>query len=161
MRLEFFSVPVRDGAAAARELNRFLASHKVSALERGLVQDGPNSCWSVCVTVVDDGAKGQGARKGRIDYREVLSAADFAVFAELRSLRKELAQRDGVPAYALFTNEQLAAMARQRPQTADELGRIEGVGASRVEKYATAFLDILRSHPNQTEPADEAGENDS
>ncbi|MBI4754199.1 MAG: HRDC domain-containing protein [Betaproteobacteria bacterium] len=51
-----------------------------------------------------------GGKRERIDYREVLNEQDFAVFADLRRLRKGLAEQDGVPAYALFTNEQLVAL---------------------------------------------------
>ena len=50
----------------------------------------------------------EGRNEGRIDYKEVLSAPEFERFARLRLLRKELAEKEGVPAYAIFTNEQLA-----------------------------------------------------
>lgn len=84
------------------------------------------------------------AGKGsKVDYREVLSEADFKLFARLRTLRKELAEHEGVPAYALFTNEQLAAMVARRVRTPAELGAIPGVGAARVEKYASRFLELL------------------
>ncbi len=49
-----------------------------------------------------------------------------------------------MPAYALFTNEQLAAMVRQRVATAAALAEIDGVGAARVAKYGAPFLDVLR-----------------
>jgi hypothetical protein len=45
-----------------------------------------------------------------VDYKEVLNEADFAVFSRLRDLRKVIAEKEAVPAYAIFTNEQLAAM---------------------------------------------------
>jgi superfamily II DNA helicase RecQ len=79
----------------------------------------------------------------RTDYREVLKEQDFAVFAQLRSLRKAVAEREGVPAYALFTNEHLAEMVLKRAATATALGTIEGVGKARMEKYGALFLDVL------------------
>ena len=54
------------------------------------------------------------ARRGKVDFKEVLSDPEFAVFARLRALRKERADAEGVPAYALFTNEQLAEMVQRR-----------------------------------------------
>jgi superfamily II DNA helicase RecQ len=78
-----------------------------------------------------------------VDFKEVLSEAEFAVFARLRALRKQLAEAEGVPAYALFTNEQLAEMVQQRVSTATGLRQIAGVGEARVEKYGPAFLDLL------------------
>jgi superfamily II DNA helicase RecQ len=52
-----------------------------------------------------------------------------------------------VPAYALFTNEQLAAMVTRRTRSLEALGAIDGVGKSRVEKYGPAFLAILAAAP--------------
>lgn len=51
MRPHFFSVPVVDPGSAAAELNAFRASHRVVAVQRELIHDGPCRTWSVCVTV--------------------------------------------------------------------------------------------------------------
>ena len=75
---------------------------------------------------------------------EVLPAAEFAVFAKLRALRKELSEPEGLPAFALFTNEQLADMVRHRVSSHEDLKGINGVGQARVEKYGDAFLRILK-----------------
>ena len=45
-----------------------------------------------------------------MDYKEILKSEDFAVFARLRDLRKEIAQAEAVPVYTVFTNEQLAQL---------------------------------------------------
>ncbi len=74
----------------------------------------------------------------------MLSERDFAQFAELRNLRKALAEREGLPAYALFTNEQLAEMVRRRVDSVAAMGKIEGVGPARLEKYGEAFVQALR-----------------
>jgi hypothetical protein len=60
----------------------------------------------VCVSYLAADGRPEPAKHGNVDYREVLDDKDFAVFAKLRTKRKELADKDGVPAYALFTNEQ-------------------------------------------------------
>ena len=52
-----------------------------------------------------------------------------------------------MPAYAVFTNEQLATMVRRRVTTVADLGEIDGVGKSRIQKYAAPFLEILRNAP--------------
>jgi len=144
MRLYFATIPVFGGAEAAEELNRFLAGHRVVSVERELVQDGGASAWAVCVVYLDGESAAVPTRRGRVDYREVLPEEEFAVFARLRALRKTLADRDGVPAYALFTNEQLVTMVRQRVSSPADLSAIAGVGPARVEKYGREFLEILR-----------------
>ncbi|MEE8526802.1 MAG: HRDC domain-containing protein [Thermoanaerobaculia bacterium] len=143
MKEKFFAVPALDPADAEEELNHFLSGHRVLAIDRQLVHDSTAAYWAVCVTWVDGGAGKAPIKRGKIDYREVLPPAEFSVFARLRSLRKTLADKEGVPAYALFTNEQLATMVRQRISTADELGKIVGVGPARVDKYGSAFLEAL------------------
>lgn len=147
MRLKFFHIPMVDPLAAEAELNQFLASHRVLEVQRHFVATGLDSGWAVCVAFVEGvaGSHDAGARKGKIDYREVLAEDEFAVYSRLRSLRKELAERDAVPAYALFTNEQLAAMVRQRVDSATSLAALEGVGQARVAKYGAPFLEVLRA----------------
>ena len=82
--------------------------------------------------------------KAVIDYKEILPPVDFVTFARLREVRKELAKAEQVPAYAIFTNEQLAEIAKILPASANALSKIEGVGESRVEKYGGQFLKVLK-----------------
>lgn len=160
MRLHFVTVPIHNCAAAEDELNNFLGSRRVVAVDRQLVPDGTRSAWAVCVAYVDgspvaaasDAADPSGKR-GRPDYREILPAAEFQVFARLRDLRKQIAEQDGVPPYAVFTNEQLADMVRRSVRSAADLARIEGIGPARIEKYAVRFLEILCAVPSATPPS--------
>ncbi len=138
MKMAFFAVPALDPGDAGQDLNRFLGAHRVLAVDRQLVSPAQGAYWAICVSYHDGQDGGAPIKRGKIDYKEVRSETDFAVFARLRVLRKEIAQREGVPAYALFTNEQLAAMVTQRVRTPEELGALSGVGPSKVEKYGQA-----------------------
>ena len=153
MRYRFFTIPIHDDGAAADALNRCLAEARVLAVDRQFVADGPNSAWAVCVAVHDGDGRSPPAtrRAGKIDYKEVLSADDFAVFARLRELRKQLAERDGVPPYAVFTNEQLAAIVQERVTSAAALKAIDGIGDARVEKYAAPVLGIMTAATSAAE----------
>lgn len=156
MHLRFFTVPIHGGDETAAELNRFLGAHRILTIDRSLVQDGANSAWALCVSFEPAADPSQpGKRGGKIDYREVLNEQDFAVFARLRTLRKELADGEGIPAYAVLTNEQLAELVQRRVQSATALREIAGVGEARVEKYGEAFLRLLReafAAPGATPP---------
>ncbi len=146
MQIKFFSIPVQNEAQANSELNSFLASHRVLSVERQLVQDGQQSFWAVCVTYGDQTsapAERATSKKPRVDYQEVLSPEDFAVYAKLRDLRRDLAAQAGAPVYALFTNEQLAAMVTGRVDSLTAMEKIEGVGKARVEKFGGNFLTVL------------------
>jgi len=144
MRFDFFTIPVIGGEDAADALNRLVGSVRVLSVDRQFVADGTSSCWAVCVLSQGGGQRPPGGgRRSGIDYREVLSEADFGVFARLRELRKELANRDGVPPYSVFTNEQLAQIVRRRATSISALREIEGVGEARADKYGAAILDIM------------------
>lgn len=128
----------------------------ILAIDRQFVHDGPNSAWALSVTYIDPGNRPPAtSRRSKIDYRELLSDADFAVFAKLRALRKSLADKEGVPAYALFTNEQLAEMVQRRVVTATGLRDIQGVGEARVDRHGEAFLAILRAEVSAPTPRSE------
>ncbi len=94
------------------------------------------------------------AQRSKVDYREVLNEQDFAVFAKLRDLRKEIAQASGVPVYAVFNNEQLAKMVQEKARTKADLEAIAGVGDARIEKYGPRFLDFLKQQWAVTNEAD-------
>jgi len=143
MKLAFFSIPVQSPMGVSGELNRFLESHVILGMERQFVQDGQNSLWAVCVSYQYGSAAAAADKTSKTDYKEILSEEDFAVYAKLRDLRKELAERDGVPVYAVFNNKQLAEMVQGRVTTKAALQAISGVGKARAEKYGTPFLKLV------------------
>lgn len=135
------------GESDCAELNAFLAAHRVLRVERQF----EGGTWHFLVEY--DGRGGDAALAGRtkpprVDYREVLSAEDFAVFAKLREVRKRLAEAEGVAVFAVATNEQLAQFARERATTLAALQAVPGFGESRTEKYGKAFLDVLKEIAN-------------
>jgi ATP-dependent DNA helicase RecQ len=73
-----------------------------------------------------------------------ISAADAPVFESLRALRAHLAREQNLPAYVIFHDATLRAMATQRPQSLKELGQINGVGLSKLERYGEQMLAVLR-----------------
>ena len=66
------------------------------------------------------------------------------LFEKLRALRKELADRAGVPPYIIFSDTSLAEMAAFRPTDPEAFQNIHGVGAHKLERYGPAFLNEIR-----------------
>lgn len=152
MAFQFFVVPARDHGEAAEELNRFLRGHRVLAVDRRWVEQGLDSYWSFCVDYLDRagapapsaGSKSPADARNRVDYREVLSPADFTRFVRLRTLRAEIAKAEAVPVYTIFTNEQLAKMVQGKAASRADLGKIDGIGEARVQKYGARFIECLK-----------------
>jgi superfamily II DNA helicase RecQ len=158
MPLKFLIVPACDPAAAEAEVNAFLGRYRVVAIDRRWIDQGGSSFWAICVDYFAPGAgearRGGSFGRSRIDYKQALSGGEFIAFSRLRELRKQIAQSEAVPVYAVFTNEQLAQAVQQRCRSAGDLHKIDGIGAARIEKYAEQMLAILCELP---ESGDEAG----
>jgi DNA topoisomerase-3 len=71
------------------------------------------------------------------------AASDSRVEEVLRNWRLVEARRRGVPAFRVFSDQALKAMAAKRPGTAAELLAIPGIGISTVEKYGALIYRLL------------------
>jgi superfamily II DNA helicase RecQ len=159
MPFKFLTVPINDDGRAEAALNAFVRSHRVLTVDRRWVDLGASSFWSFAIDYLD-GPPSYSAPSGRpvgakpkVDYKELLTAEEFAVFARLREVRQEIAAAESIPVYAVFTNEQLAKMAKSRATTRAALGRVEGVGEARLDKYAARLLDVLATAWGPTDEA--------
>jgi len=68
-------------------------------------------------------------------------------FERLRKLRKRIADERSVPAYVVFSDATLLAMADRRPTTEADMRGISGVGPKKLEQYGEAFLAELAAEP--------------
>ncbi len=70
-------------------------------------------------------------------------ACDEGLFAELRALRKKLADEKGVPPYVVFGDTSLRHMCRAYPRAEREFLAIPGVGAQKLADYGAAFMGAI------------------
>ena len=70
-------------------------------------------------------------------------APDNGLMQALKRLRIELARREGVPAYIIFTNATLADMAAKAPTDMEGFLRVSGVGRKKAERYGAQFLEVI------------------
>ncbi len=125
-------------------MNKFLGGVRVISVQKEIVATGGSSYWSFVIEYYRESDNTIAGRKNKIDYREVLSEEDFAVYSTLRELRKQIAEHEGVPVYTVFTNEQLSEMVKKRVMTNHELSQIPGVGEKKVGAYGERFIQKLK-----------------
>jgi superfamily II DNA helicase RecQ len=156
MQLKMFVIPIKNVSEAEAEMNGFLRGHRVLAVKKEFVADGENSFWTFCVEYLDGTAAvpGSGRRAPTVDYKEVLKPDEFEIFSRLRDWRKAEAGKEGVPVYAVLTNEQLAQVVQKKINSKAGLKEIEGVGDARVEKYGDALLQFLGELTTPQPPAE-------
>jgi DNA helicase-2/ATP-dependent DNA helicase PcrA len=70
------------------------------------------------------------------------SDVDERLFAALKEWRLEQAREQSVPAYCVFTDATLLAIAEAQPGTPEELIGIAGVGATKLDRYGPQVLAL-------------------
>jgi superfamily II DNA helicase RecQ len=143
MQIQIFNVPLTDAGESLAEMNRFLAGHKVLEVEQRFFQNEKGACWSFCVRYLPTATNMQNASKEKVDYKQVLSEAEFAIFSKLREIRKQIAITDAVPAYAVFTDEELAGITKLPIIEENKLMTVKGIGEKKVAKYGKQMMDML------------------
>ena len=137
------------------EVNAFLRAHRILSVDRHFVQDGTNSVWAICVSYLDDANQplarpARSARRsitGKCYPRRISRCSPSSAICA-----KSWPKREGIPAYALFTNEQLAEMVQRRVGTLNAMKEIEGVGNSPGSR-STAPNSSLCSRPRKFQRA--------
>lgn len=143
MPFAFFSIPAAARPEVAAELNAFLRSHRVLRVTQQWHER--EGAWAFNVEYVDGAVSSTSSPLGdKVDYKETLPPEQFEVFARLRTLRKTIAEREGTPVFAVFSNAQLAEIVQRGCQSAADLRAISGVGEARVAKYGAEVLEALK-----------------
>lgn len=99
-----------------------------------------------------DRATSNGPRKPVADVLQGLDASQRERFEAIRAWRVTTAHKEGVPPYVILTNRQLVEVAKQRPGTRAALGKLDGLGKKKLERYGGAILDLL--HPATADQAE-------
>ncbi|QRM29334.1 DNA helicase RecQ [Microvirga sp. VF16] len=84
-------------------------------------------------------------RRSRMEAESVVPTDD-PLLLDLKALRTRLAKEEGVPAYVIFSDRSLIDMVAKRPITVRAFGEIHGVGQAKLDRYADAFLEVLKAH---------------
>ena len=84
-----------------------------------------------------------GAGPAAIKAPIALDGAALERYAALKAWRAEVAREHNLPAYVIFHDATLAAIAKRAPQSLDDLQDISGMGAKKLEAYADAVLRVM------------------
>jgi superfamily II DNA helicase RecQ len=128
------------------EMNAFLRSKKILKVESQMVSDEQGAFWCFCVryllgSLPASRANSATRKKEKVDYKEVLDTAAFDRFSEMRVIRKQIAQDEAIPAYAVFTDAELAELAKMEGVLSlAKMKTVKGIGEKKIEKYGQQFL---------------------
>ncbi|MCQ0091009.1 DNA helicase RecQ [Roseovarius sp. M141] len=85
--------------------------------------------------------------------KALVSDEDAPLLSALKAKRRAFAEAQSVPAYIVFNDRTLIEMAELRPATLDQMARIGGVGAKKLEQYGDAFLSVINGDAAQMHPS--------
>ena len=135
------------GGRASRKPTRFLdglrpgvtgeRAFRTPKVKQSRKISAPSTC-RVCGKVLGSGSERKIGRCGDCPatYQE-------ATFEALRAWRLDQARENDVPAFVVFTDATLIAIAEARPTTIEQLGGLAGIGPSKLEKYGESVLLII------------------
>lgn len=78
-----------------------------------------------------------------ISINDRSSAEVEELYQRLQTLRKQLADQQGVPPYVVFANASLREMAQRQPQTLAQFSQIAGVGSRKLSQYGDTFTSEI------------------
>ena len=114
-----------------------LAGGRASELLKGKIR----------VTMRKNGLTATKAKSGRCGNKEEWNPSEETrlLFEALRAWRLEEARRLEQPAYCIFWDSALKAIAQAKPGTIEEMRRIDRIGNGRIEKYGEALLEVIKA----------------
>ena len=143
-RLSVFGIASADELALVRPVSRALiARDALRADPYGGLSFGPGAKpilkGEQQLTIAVPPPRRRGSRK-RFD------GPPDPLFDALREARRRLAAEAGVPPYVVFHDSTLREIAQSKPRNLDELGRVQGVGAVKLQRYGEAMLAAISTN---------------
>ena len=92
------------------------------------------------------------AAERRPQVKTLVAEEDAPLLSALKAKRRALAETASLPAYMIFPDKTLIEMAETRPQSLDDMARIGGVGAKKLERYGAEFLSVITGATEEMHP---------
>lgn len=144
MQIKLYTVPVFDSEKIEEELNRFLRGHRILQLERHFCADN-GGYWAIMIEYVDGDPVAEAppaSRRERKDFTEGLTEEEKLRFEYYKKVRKQLSDKNSIPAYLVFTNEELALLAKIPELSEDTTRNVKGIAPQRLKDYIRYFYTV-------------------
>jgi len=97
-------------------------------------------------------AEEKNSRKPQITKMAGEGEANTDLFTELKKIRYSISREENVPAYIVFNDKSLKAMASDLPVTENQFLAISGVGMNKMEQYGEEFMEVIRKFKTVAKP---------
>lgn len=117
-----------------------------SVLRIGKIEPLRNPDTKVIVKVHEEEKSARKTAERKRRSTDVLTGAGYELFEKLRSLRLEIARKEAMPPYIIFSDKTLIDMCVKLPQSVDDMQNVSGVGTVKCQKYGEAFAQVIRDY---------------
>ncbi len=147
MKIKLFTIPIYDYEEGERELNKFLESNQIEKIDKHFYSYSAGAVWCLMIEYEEKRLNSDSLpvsntskKSGKVDYKTTLSEKHFEIFSKLREARKKIANEEAIPAYAVFTDAELARIAELDSLTEEQIRTVKGVGEKKAEKFARRII---------------------
>ena len=137
MQIKIFNLSTVSSEDEIETVNKFLRGNRILDIDKQFLTNyDVNGVWSLFITYLPaNNTSTEMQRREKVDYKSRLERDAFERFTHLRAIRKQLANEDAVPAYAVFSDAELSQIAQLSCIDVLGISKISGIGERRVEKY--------------------------
>ena len=144
MQIKVFTIPLSGAEVSEAEVNAFLRGHRVLQIDRHFAAEG-GGYWTLFVEYMEGDPSDKVPPANRRDHRDVtvtLTEEQKARFERMKAIRRTIAARASLPAYLVFTNEELALLAQLPVVNEETTKHVKGIAPKRLGDFAKYFYDL-------------------
>lgn len=154
MQFKSFRISISSPEQSEGDLNAFLRSHRILSVERHFCSD-QGGFWAIIVEYAEDGHADVARpvkRRDRVSVSDELNVEEKLRFERYRKIRYNVSLERGVPAYAIFTDKELAILSRFEELDLDGVKGLKGLSPAHLEDNLHYLLEIKTDETSGRKP---------
>ncbi len=141
--IRIFTIPFshKDESFHSQELEDYIRSKRGCTYKAEFFKSGDCAYWTIFVNYEEDVSERSDLKLEKV-YQQ-------ALYEELRQWRNIRAEKEGIPSYMIYTNNQIKEMIIRKCRSKESLKNIHGIGDKKCKEYGDETINILQSFLNE------------
>ena len=141
MQIKVFTIPLSNAEQSEAEVNAFIRGHRVLQIDRHFASEG-GGYWTLFVEYMEGDPSDKVPPANRRDHRDAatsLTEDQKARNERMKAIRRTIATQESLPAYLVFTNEELALLAQLPAVNEETTKHVKGIAPKRLGDFTQYF----------------------
>lgn len=148
MKIKIFNLRINDDyfEKDQENLNSFLSKVVFKKSSVHFVE-GETSFWSVFIHYEEkeENYIESKENKQQLFESEQLTEKEQEIVAYFKQWRLDKSREEGVPAYMILTNKTIISIAKNKPETMEDLDQISGIGPNKKSQYGESIIALMNA----------------